>query len=527
MASIRSSKFRMSLAFKFLAAISIFIFIIIPLATYLYFTTNIEVLNEEAAQKAKILKENLKDKGVSMSRNIALNISSAVAGMDFTFLQNVISSTVASDKDVRYAIISNQEGRALVHSDPLKALHILDSPQDKKSHGVQKMTLFEFPMEDEEIIEVAIPIMLDEERWGTLRMGYTLQFLNTAIRESADRAEAQKRALTRTTLLIAALSMIAGTILSILFSRHIVKAIRAIVKTTEKVAQGDFSPRVHIRTRDELESLGNAINVMTENLEKLTKENIQKARMESELHTAELVQSRIIPKKDPNFSHLEFASYLRSASETGGDWYTYVPQPDETILSMVIADVTGHGLPAALLTEAAHSCFQTINKLDLKLGPNAILQLINKILIPQLGGQFGMTAFISIIDTKDMTMTYANAGHNMPLLFPFDNGHLSRRKVRVLLSRGPRLGDSDRDQFEEKTLQLQEKNIVVWYTDGLLDCNNDKGELFGKRRLLDLVISNSEESSGQIRDEIVDEIMRFTGGVRQPDDITFIIGKII
>jgi serine phosphatase RsbU (regulator of sigma subunit) len=522
-----SEKFRISLAWKFLIALSIVILIIIPVASYQFMSQSLRVLNAEATEKAKILKNNLKEKGVSMTRNIALNSASAVAGSDFTFLQNVISSTVASDKEIRFGIIMNQEGRALVHSDPLKVFQLLNAPEDVRSRMVQELGVFEYQLEGEDLLEIAIPIMLGEERWGTLRMGYTLQFLNDEIRKSLERQKAQRRSLLRTSIFIAAFTMLLAAALAIVFSRHIVRAIRAIVRATQQVAQGDFTPRVEIRTGDELETLGSAVNAMAANLDNLNKQVFQKARMESELHTAEMVQKNIIPKKDPRLPNLELASYFRSSSETGGDWFSYAMLPDGQTLSVIIADVTGHGLPAALLTEAAHSAFQTIYTLSPDLNPSEILRLLNQVLIPQMDQQFAMTAFISNFHLQTLQMSYSNAGHNMPILHTLKNGGGIHNDFKVLLARGPRLGDSPSSHFEEKKVQLKPETLLLWYTDGLIDCESEQGESFGKKRVMGLIREHAEESPSLIRDALVDEIMRFTGGMRPKDDVTFIIGKVL
>ncbi len=522
-----ASKLRMSLLWKFLIALSMVILLIIPGAAYLFITQSLGVMEAESLQKAKILKDNLRNKGIAMSRNIALNISSAVAGSDFSFLQNIISSSVASDKEIRFAIIQNRDGRALVHSDPLKAMQLLTGSQDLKSREVNDLTVSEYPLDQEDILEVDVPIQLGEERWGTLRLGYTLQFLNEEIRKSRERQRMEVSRLTNTASLIAVISILSAVLLAFLFSRHIVRAIRAIVRATERVAQGDFTQRVEIKTGDELETMGNAINIMTRDLENLNREVFQKARMESELQTAELVQKKIMPKKDPKLPRLELSSYFRSASETGGDWFAYSLPEEKDLLAVINADVTGHGLPAALITEAAQSCFQTISTLNKEMGPGEILRMLNQVLIPQMDQQFGMTAFVSKIRLDSMTMAYANAGHNMPLV---RNGHSSTAHLGnfgVLSARGPRLGDSTTDRFEEKAIELKTGMLFFWYTDGLLDCVDDRQLPFGKKRLLEVLHDHGEESSTLIRDAIVDEMMRFTGGVRPPDDVTFIVGKIL
>src|SRR5205814_2986799 len=129
------------------------------------------------------------------------------------------------------------------------------------------------------------------------------------------------------------------------------------------------------------------------------------------------------------------------------------------------------------------------------------------------------TAFVSYIRLTDLSMSYANAGHNMPLVRLAPHGEDSLANFKVLMARGPRLGDTDSDRFEERNIQLPVGALIFWYTDGVLDCVNEHGKNFGKKRVMEILAEYSPQSCTMVRDALVDEIMRFTGGVRPPDDI--------
>ncbi len=140
-----------------------------------------------------------------------------------------------------------------------------------------------------------------------------------------------------------------------------------------------------------------------------------------------------------------------------------------------------------------------------------------------------MTAFIANIRTSDLEMAFANAGHNLPLFCATRNGGTPERDggMHALLARGPRLGDAAEDRFEEKRMRLDPGMLLFWYTDGLLDCVNESGESYGKKRMLQVLRTHSDDSSPTIRDALVQEITQFSGQASLPDDVTFIVGKTL
>ena len=159
-------------------------------------------------------------------------------------------------------------------------------------------------------------------------------------------------------------------------------------------------------------------------------ESVDNERRAHELEIAELVQKTLFPDSDPEFSQIDFGSFLVSSSETGGDWYGYIESADKKRLSVLIGDVTGHGAPAALLTAATNAFFKTVEHLSMDLigqnlpidlhDPIFLLKLLNQVILETARGRLVMTFFISTIDMETGEMIYANAGHNIPWILRAD-----------------------------------------------------------------------------------------------------------
>ena len=136
---------------------------------------------------------------------------------------------------------------------------------------------------------------------------------------------------------------------------------------------------------------------------------------------------------------------------------------------------------------------------------------------------FVMTCFASIIDTRRRTITYANAGHNFPYLFRAGDG---RGEFGSLMIRGNRLGDDRSSRYEAKTTELVPGDVLVWYTDGIVECENAAGEEYGEKRFRSSVRRAAALDAGEMRDAIVSDAMTFFGDTMRKDDISMVIGRI-
>jgi serine phosphatase RsbU (regulator of sigma subunit) len=190
----------------------------------------------------------------------------------------------------------------------------------------------------------------------------------------------------------------------------------------------------------------------------------------------------------------------------------------------VIGDVTGHGVPSAMITAAAKAACDVarhVHNDDVTV--TRLLEIMNHAIFESAQRRFVMTCFASIIDTKLRTITYANAGHNFPYLFRAGEG---KGEFGSLMIRGNRLGDDRTSKYDAKTTELSGGDVLIWYTDGIVECESESGEEYGEKRFRASVRKSAALDAGEMRDAIVADATAFFGDAPRKDDITMIVGRI-
>jgi len=231
-----------------------------------------------------------------------------------------------------------------------------------------------------------------------------------------------------------------------------------------------------------------------------------------------------VPSADPvDHGVLKFAGFYQPAAQTGGDWWTWHELVGGKVL-LVIGDVTGHGVPSAMITAAAKAACDVaryVYRDDVTV--TGLLEIMNHAIFESAQRRFVMTCFASIVDTQRRTITYANAGHNFPYLFRAGDG---RGEFGSLMIRGNRLGDDRDSRYEAKTTELIPGDVLVWYTDGIVECENATGEEYGEKRFRASVRRAAALDAGEMRDAIVGDATAYFGEAPRKDDITMIVGRI-
>jgi len=263
---------------------------------------------------------------------------------------------------------------------------------------------------------------------------------------------------------------------------------------------------------------------MADQISILLAQTAEKARIEQELEVAKTIQETLVPTSDPvDHGVLKFAGFYLPAAQTGGDWWTWSELRGDKVL-IVIGDVTGHGVPSAMITAAAKAACDVaryVYRDDVTV--TGLLEIMNHAIFESAQRRFVMTCFASIVDPKRRTITYANAGHNFPYLFRAGDG---RGEFGSLMIRGNRLGDDRNSRYEAKTTELQPGDILVWYTDGIVECESPTGEEYGEKRFRASVRRAAGYEAGAMRDAIVGDAAAYFGEQPRKDDITMIVGRV-
>jgi serine phosphatase RsbU (regulator of sigma subunit) len=214
----------------------------------------------------------------------------------------------------------------------------------------------------------------------------------------------------------------------------------------------------------------------------------------------------------PTLEGWEISPFYRPARQVGGDFYDFLELPNDH-LGLVVGDATGKGVPAALVMSSARSMLRALAQAS-ESSPGEVLRRANDPLVMDIPANMFVTCFYAILDPKSGRLVYANAGHDMPYLCRSGD-------VEELRARGMPLGLMPGMGYEEKETILEADEAALFYSDGLVEAHDPKGEMFGFPRLRELIGEHGEESS--LEDLLLEELHSFVGeGWEQEDDITLL-----
>jgi steroid delta-isomerase-like uncharacterized protein len=239
--------------------------------------------------------------------------------------------------------------------------------------------------------------------------------------------------------------------------------------------------------------------------------SLMRQSTEQELRLARSIQQASLPKEVPSLEGWQISPFYRPAREVGGDFYDFHPL-SEGRLGLVVGDATGKGVPAALVMST--TCGMLRLAAQSSSSPGEMLSRVNETLFPYIPPNMFVTCFYAILDPKSGSLTYANAGHDLPYLCR--NG-----EAEELMARGMPLGLMPGMSYEEKETILQAGEAALLYSDGLVEAHDPKGEMFGFPRLRALIAEHAQERS--LGEFLMEELYSFVGeGWEQEDDITLL-----
>jgi predicted ester cyclase len=245
---------------------------------------------------------------------------------------------------------------------------------------------------------------------------------------------------------------------------------------------------------------------------RLEEEERQRERVEQELRVARDIQQASLPKEVPTLEGWQISPLYRPAREVGGDFYDF-HLLSEGRLGVVVGDATGKGVPAALVMSSIRSMLRAVAQASES--PGEVLRRTNDLLGTDIPPNMFVTCFYCILEPQSGSLTYANAGHDLPYLY-HRNG-----EAEELRARGMPLGLMPGMSYVEKQTVLNVGEAALFYSDGLVEAHDPKGEMFGFPRLQALVAEHGKERS--LVDVLLEELYSFVGeGWEQEDDITLL-----
>ncbi len=248
--------------------------------------------------------------------------------------------------------------------------------------------------------------------------------------------------------------------------------------------------------------------------QRLEQEERERERIDQELQVARRIQHASLPKEVPSLEGWHISPYYQPAREVGGDFYDF-HFLSEGRLGLVVGDATGKGVPAALVMSTTCGMLQLAARALDSPSPGEVLEQVNETLLARIPSNMFVTCFYAILEPKSGTLSYANAGHDLPYLW-----HAGA--AQELRARGMPLGLMPGMHYEQKEIVLQTGDSALLYTDGLVEAHDPRREMFGFPRLQVLVSEHAEEDRS-LEEMLLEELYSFVGeGWEQEDDITLV-----
>lgn len=315
---------------------------------------------------------------------------------------------------------------------------------------------------------------------------------------------------------IAAITVILMVIFTAFWSsRTMTRPLQVMIEAVQRLAEGDFSARMDLATGDERDMLARAFNEMVPKLE--DRMHIRKA-----LQVAQEVQQNLLPKEIPNLDGFDMAAITVYCEQTGGDYFDFFPCGEDCKgVAVVVGDVTGHGVAAALLMTTARALLR-MRAVQPGTISDVVTSVNNQLTLDTYETGSYMTLFYLAIDHANRTLRWVRAGHD-PAIF-YDAG---TDQFEELVGSGMALGIDKNWQYEanEKT-GLVKGQVIFLGTDGIWEAHNAEGEMFGKERLYDIIRANAHKPAETIKKSVLQALSDFSGNMAQEDDVTIAVIKV-
>ncbi len=505
------------------------------------------VYDEAKDEKAKLIQDQLHKVGSATVATLASSSRTFLEQSNDEDMRRYVRDLAAKDPNIDLLYVVDPNGGLAAHSNekvptaghpPVneatwkRVLEIWQGRKDKPdqqdplitSEDFNRQSVFALPVFQSGVQPTVKGALEKESLLGYVVVAYNFRELDKAVVAVKEAREKAFRDTFLKAFFVGVLFILVGALLAILQGLRISKPIKMLAWRADQIARGDLETRVEVSSTDEIGLLGENFNYMADQLVVLLRQTAEKATLEKELEVARTIQETLVPGNDTvDRQFIKLSGYFQPASQCGGDWWTYHDLKDGKVL-VVIGDVTGHGVPSAMITAAAKAACdvaRAVNNDDV--AATQLLEIMNRAIFESAKRKFVMTCFASVLDPKTRTITYANAGHNFPYLYRQQNG---RGEFGSLMTRGNRLGDLADSKYTSKSMEIMPGDVLIWYTDGIVECENDKGEEYGEKRFRASIRRVAHLEPAEMREGVVGASMQFFGDRPRKDDITMVFARV-
>jgi serine phosphatase RsbU (regulator of sigma subunit) len=322
-------------------------------------------------------------------------------------------------------------------------------------------------------------------------------------------------------IIIFGIFIIISFIIGLRMVRVLTQSINAITKGIQKVRRGDFSVRIKIKSRDQMQYLAESFNEMASGIDRLLVEEKEKQRLEEQLRIARGIQLKLLPPETFKSDQFEIEAINIPAAEIAGDYFDYFYQP-EAYLSVLVADVSGKGASAAFYMAELKGLINYLQKRGLS--PADLISKCNL----SLNASFDKATFITISMAKfigaEKKFIFSRAGHTQGIFYSSQ-----KEECLELMPEGMAIGlkNFDKSKIEEISIPYQSGDILFLFSDGLSEIMNNKDEILGTEPLKQIIQDHHPLPLQDIKQKIIDYSIQFSGNQPNKDDLTFIIVRIL
>jgi serine phosphatase RsbU (regulator of sigma subunit) len=497
----------LGLKFKFSLAIIVLIAVVMGGVT--------EVVRNRVQQT---LLEQILVKGGTLARGLAANAAEAVSTGDSVRLTSLVDQALKQEKGITVAAVVDAGGVILAHSDFKLEGQPYPRPADARNLPMTADNqVTQYLLQKEEVLDFAAPVMLAgldpslQKQIGAAHVVYSLAPLTRVVNETL-----------QWIFYVAGAGLLLGMLFTVWLVNRITRPIRRLADAAKAIGGGNLDLKIPVKRHDELGMLSASFNHMASDLKNAQADLIIKQRLQNEMEIAQRIQGMLVPKTSPKIPGYSISMFYRAAEEVSGDYFDFI-NIGKGLWGMAVADVSGKGVPGALVMAQTRSVLRSIAPLTAS--PAKVLSRTNLMLYKDLPENMFVTISYLVLDTAKRSVNLSRGGHLAAVIY-----RKNAKKCEQEMPTGIAIGISEPETFDlmltERTVKLEPGDFILMYTDGVDEATNSAQELFGNRRLLEALTKSAALKAAGIVDYVQRSVEAFVGAAPQADDITMILVKV-
>ncbi len=505
---------RGTLRFKFMVrASSGLAALVLALGAFLLVRQTADIHAQQAAQWVE--KGRLAD-NVS-HRSVSALMDPSDYSIEQTNLSAELSKMVATNSELAYARVVDTSGSIRASGRIEEVYQVYQAPDATLllDDGHTVWSRVETP--DGPVRDIGVRITLPAADGTAAEIGV----LHLGVIEAAVNGAVEDTRLQTSLLLVAIFGV--GLLLILGLVQVFVRPIQLLTDGVRAIGDGNLEGKLDVRGPAEIGAIAGVFNEITERFKKAQSSILEQEKMQKEIEVAKQIQQSLLPRKRPEISGYDIAPLYQAAAEVGGDYYDFVQVDDDTI-GVVVADVSGKGVPGSLVM----TMIRTALRMEARGNRNAsdVMAKMNAFVTDDMKRGMFVTMFYVILDSKNRVISYASAGHNPMILYRHET-----KETFFLNPRGFPVGISlpDESLFRRsislEKIRLKKDDMLVIYTDGVTEAMNESRDQYGEDRLIQMVRDYGHMTPEQFIERLDGDIKRFTAGYPQSDDITVVAVK--